>query len=323
MPFTHPTHVRARALALAGVYGSEEASRRTGVPGKRIRLWMEEAGRPEVAIPAVDLENAQALALATLTSDIAEGRLKGTQLAVATGILTDKVDRARRRAELTATDPNDHAARIEAERAAIYEWARANLPPEDLERTHRATADALRLSLLLADQPADLPASVLDDAIDHALDVSIHAAETLVNGGEPDPAAAALADADSDEEWDFVEWAKRVLAAIVEQYGSLSVWVDEVIPRLRAEERARREAEWPEGDRRRAEQRATAPVDAPGQPENASQLPDATPEPIAPPSNPPEPVGPSSAWRSFGRWAEWEDDDPAVRRTREAMGDRR
>ena len=135
MPFVYSEARKAEAVALADVMGADEAGKRLGIDPRTIRGWAQQLGRrPELDVPADELEPVYRLALARVTTEITEGKIRGPQLATVLGIMRDKLDRARSRrpevAEPTiaerfvdALEPYIPPGRMTEAYVALIDWA--------------------------------------------------------------------------------------------------------------------------------------------------------------------------------------------------------
>ena len=82
---------KREAVALSNVVGAVEAAKRLGWSVKAVRGWASDAGyRPPVE-QTDELQKLYDLALARVTVDVAEGKIKGSALMTVLGIARDKL----------------------------------------------------------------------------------------------------------------------------------------------------------------------------------------------------------------------------------------
>ena len=131
---------KQEAVALAAVVGAVEAAERLGWDPRSVRKWSDEMGnRPELDAPTDELQQLYSLAVARVTTDVVEGKIKGQALMTVVGIARDKLDRAARWRERMAkveaarsadTEPSDTPL-TDAAHARFSDWM------ESLELTER------------------------------------------------------------------------------------------------------------------------------------------------------------------------------------------
>jgi hypothetical protein len=255
---------------------------------------MAEAGHPpELTVPASTWETLRDLAVAKTTALITSGKASAVQIATIAGIAERNVREPVAPAAdgLTPDAVADYVNELEARYGEGYASHALDALIVHLEEAH-GEPEAARATNRVTDLPYDPPVFPRADPCPF---------QPADDDSDPDGAMTHHLIAWLDSLGDLAAWQ----AAKRQQWADYYRAVDEHVARMRLYY-----ASLP-----------PSPVDALRAEPPPSQLPDSTPQPKPALDSPTAPTGEStrrSRW-GLGLWDHWGDDDPAIRRMREAL----